>query len=189
MRAIYKQFPDAKIHRWEDLFAYFLDVKVIPLDTMFKNPNRTFEERKIILNNTNLNLEQKNFLMGVFDIDYLVIQDSDVYLVEEKTKNIDGKRFNEGNYVYMDHGTNTQHQNLRKAYELNIDAGILLRVAKYEQQLVGMDTLLIEQIEPQFEMFRYYPIQTLEYLPKSNLTKLKVDDFIKEARNQARLYL
>ena len=51
-----------------------------------------------------------------------VIQDSDVYLVEEKTKNIEGKRFNEGNYVYMDHGTNTQHQNLRKAYELNIDA-------------------------------------------------------------------
>ena len=185
--AIDKQFPNAEIHRWENLVEYYRVSKMEIADIMFKNPNRTLEERKNILNSTNLNSEQKNFQQKVFDIDYLVIQSRDVYLVEEKMKNIGGKRFNEGNYIYLDHGTSTQHQNLRKAYELNINAGILLRVAKYETPLVEMDTLFIEQIKPKFEIFRYYPIHTLGYLPKSNLTKLKVDEFIKEARNKARL--
>lgn len=161
-------FLKCQIYRWEDLSAYFGEEDI--LDDIFDNPRYSLDERKKILYNTNLTKKQKNFLLEVYDIDCLTICKNEVFLVEDKSKDVEGKEFNRRQCIYLDHGTNTQHLNLKKASELGIQAGILLNLAKYRKSKI--DT----------EIWKYYPIQDLIYMKNSNRTKIIVDDFILKGR-------
>jgi hypothetical protein len=122
--------------------------------------------------------------MKVFDIDYLYLDNGRVALIEEKTKNIDGKEFQRKNYIYLDHGTFTQNLNLKKASKLGIESGIFLRCIKNKQPIQGfLATLCQEADNILFEETKFYPIESCEYLPKSNKTRIKVDDFIIRMRH------
>lgn len=102
-------------------------------------------------------------------------------------KNIEGKKFHEGNYVYLHHGTRTQHKNLREAYRLGIEAGILLRCVKFKQTPQGLlGYAFADFTNMEHEESKFYPIQNCEYLPRSNETRIPVDDFIKRMRDNAK---
>jgi hypothetical protein len=173
-------FKNCIYYQWEDLEEHFRDPKMASLDSYFGNPKYSLKERKKILNTTNLNKSQKDFLLRIYDIDYLVLCNNDVYLVEEKEKDASGIQFNRGNFIYLDHGTNTQHQHLRQATGFGIKSGIILKLTKN----LNIDTSKFQfyVFEPDFIMKKFYPIQELKYMVNSNKTRIVVDDFIKLGR-------
>ena len=177
----------SKLLKWECLARYFLEKRGKILDVIFDNPLCEDEKRNEVLKNLDAKDSQKKFLLNVFDIDYIYIQNNKPILIEGKMKNIESKRFHEGNYVYLHHGTRTQYKHLKEAYELGIEAGILLRCAKFKQApegLLGYAMADPEYVE--YEESKFYPIQNCEYLPLSKQTKIPVDDFIKRMRKKAR---
>lgn len=174
-----------KLIRWECLARYFSQEKGKKLDVIFNNPSCDNGNRITVLNRLELTLEQKEFLLEVFDIDYIYIQDKKPILIEEKIKNIESEKFHAGNYIYFDHGTSTQYKHLREAYECGIEAGILLRCIKFKKMpegLLGYAITKNENIE--FEDSKFYPIQNCLHLKYQ--TKIPVDDFIKNMRELAR---
>ena len=186
------KIDESKLIKWECLARHFLEKKEKGkiLDMIFRNPFCEDEKRNGILNDLDIKDDHKKFLFNVFDIDYLYIQNNKPILMEEKIKNIEGKRFRERNYVYLSHGTNTQYKHLREAYELGIEAGILLRCVKFKRTpkgLLGYTNLDQRYIENEWSKF--YPIQNCKYLPRSNQTKIQVDNFIKKMRNSTRFTL
>ena len=164
-------FTNCKSYHWENLFKYFKSEEYSLLDNIFENPTYSIEEREGILNETNLNGKQKIFLWDVFDIDSLIICGREAYLVEEKSKDVDGKEFNRRQVIYLDSGTTTQYSNLKKASSLGINTGILLILIKYDDE----GEILLEQ-------YKYYPIDEVTYMKNTNRTKIKVDDFIRRGR-------
>jgi hypothetical protein len=170
-----------KMVRWECLARYFSGKRGRILDMIFDNPLCEDGKRTEILENLNLTPSQREFLLGVFDIDYIYIQGKKPVLVEEKTKNIEGRKFHEGNYIYCNHGTSTQYTNLKKAYELGVQAGILLRCIKYKKKPKGLlGYALLSDGNVEFEDARFYPIQNCIHVKRQ--TKIPVDDFIKKMR-------
>ena len=169
-----------KLTKWECLSRYYQ--KEMILDTIFQNLECDDNSRRKILSKLELDDCQRNFLLNLFDIDYTYIVDNKPVLIDEKTKNVEGKEFRSSNYVYFDHGTSTQNKNLTEAYRLGIESGILLRCIKYKQTPQGLGYALPDLDNIQFEESKFYPIKSCEYLPKSNKTRIKVDDFVKRMR-------
>jgi hypothetical protein len=153
------------------------------LDTIFQNLECDDDSRRKILSKLKLEDNQSDFLLKVFDIDYIYIFDNKPVLIEEKTKNVEGKEFRSSNYIYFDHGTSTQNKNLTEAYRLGIESGIMIRCIKYKQTPQGfLGYALPDLYNIQYEESKFYPITNCEYMPKSNRTRIKVDDFIKRMR-------
>lgn len=178
---------ESKLIKWECLARYFLEKRGKILDAIFDNPLCEDEKRNDVLKNLDINDGQKKFLLNVFDIDYIYIRNNKPILIEEKRKNIESHRFHERNYVYLSHGTTTQYKHLREAYELGIEAGILLRCVKFKRTPKGLlGYAIVDPENVEYEESKFYPIQNCEYLPLSNQTKIPVDDFIKGMRNKAR---
>ena len=153
------------------------------LDAIFQNPNCNDTTRREILNKLELSDHQKDFLLKVFDIDYIFITKDKTILVEEKMKNIEGKKFQSGNYVYLHHGTRTQHKNLIDAHNMGIESGILLRCVKFKQPPKGLLGYALAYSKNMVnDESHFYSIEDCEYLPQTNQTKIRVDDFIKRMR-------
>lgn len=179
--AVYENpFSDCEMYRWENLAKYHKNGDVAILDIAFDNPDLSIEERKGILDRTNLNEAQKEFLLNVYDVDYLVICGKDAYLVEEKIRGVDDKEFNRRQYIYLLHGTPTQHENLKKASLLGINAGVLLHLVK-SPSLKDIP-LEYEPVKPSKEMWKFYQIQELIYMENTNQSKIIIDDFIRKGR-------
>ncbi len=173
----------SKLIKWECLSRYFQEKRGMLLDTIFHNPLCDDNTRMSILNRLDLNNHQKDFLLRVFDIDYIFVVNNKPLLIEEKMKNITGKKFQSGNYVYLHHGTRTQHKNLKDACNLGIEAGILLRCVKFKQTPEGLlGYALADSKDMAYEESKFYPIRNCEYLPQTNQTRIKVDGFIKRMR-------
>jgi len=156
------------------------------LDAIFQNPSCDYRKRRKILNKLELSNLQKKFLLKLFDIDYIFIVNKKPILIEEKMKDMEGKKFQSGNYVYLHYGTRTQHKNLKDAFGLEIEAGILLRCVKFKQAPKGLlDYALRDSKNIAYEESKFYPIQNCKYLPQTNQTRIKVDDFIERMRAKA----
>ena len=169
-----------KLIRWECLARYYGGRGKI-LDVIFANPLCRDDERLKILDKLHITLEQKEFLLKVFDIDYIYIQNEKPILIEEKIKNIESKRFQSGNYIYFDFHTSTQYDNLYKASKLGIKAGILLRCIKFKkkpEELLGYAIINNKNIE--IEYSKFYPIEKCKRLKYG--AKIPVDNFIKKMR-------
>jgi len=172
-----------KLIKWECLSRYFQEKRGMILDAIFQNPNSSDTTRREILNKLEISDHQKNFLIKVFDIDYIFINKDKPVLIEEKMKNIKGKKFQSGNYVYLHHGTRTQHKNLKDAQDIGIESGILLRCVKFEKAPEGLlGYALADSKNMNFDESKFYPIKECEYLPQTNQTRIRVDDFIKRMR-------
>ena len=174
----------SKLIKWECLSRYFQEKRGgIILDAIFRNPLCEDSARREILNKLEINNHQKDFLLKVFDIDCIYIINNKPLLIEEKMKNIVGKKFQSGNYVYLHHGTSTQYKNLKDAFNLGIEAGILLRCVKFKQAPEGLlGYALADSKNMAYEESKFYPIRDCEYLPKTNQTRIKVDNFIERMR-------
>jgi hypothetical protein len=174
----------SKLIKWECLSRYFKEEEGIILDAFFQNPLCEDSARNEILDKLELNNKQRDFLFKVYDIDYLYPVGNRPILVEEKMKNIAGKKFQSGNYVYLHHGTSTQYKHLKDASSLGLDAGILLRCVKFKQAPKGLLGYALADFKDMArDESKFYPVSCCEYLPQANQTKIKVDDFIKRMRN------
>ena len=170
-----------KLIKWECLARQYPERQGKILDTIFENPLCKDETRIEILNSLELSVEQRSFLLNVFDIDYIYTLNKKPILMEEKTKNIEGKKFRKGNYIYCNHGTSTQYRHLKEAYEHGIEAGILLRCIKFKKSPKGLlGYALIDDKDVEFEDSRFYPIQNCIHLKYQ--TKISVDDFMERMR-------
>jgi hypothetical protein len=177
-------FERSRLIKWECLSRYFQEKRGIKLDSIFGNPLCEDTARLKILDKLEINNKQKEFLLNVFDIDYLYVpRTGKPSLVEEKSKDINGTKFQSGNFIYLHHGTSTQHKNLQDAHTIGIEAGILLRCIKYKRKPQGLLGYVLPSSENiACEESKFYPIKDCEYLPQTNQSKIKVDKFISRMR-------
>lgn len=94
------------------------------LNDVFKN-DVTPEMREPILSKLELTPEQKQFLLNAYDIDWLVVKDGKVGLVEDKSVGI--KRL-KGKTLWLSCGYESQPQTLQKANDLGLLSGVLVSI-------------------------------------------------------------
>jgi len=136
------------------------------------------EEREKVLSSLDINQEQKDFLLSIYDIDWLIIENNRPFLLEEKSTS----KFYQGNYIYLSCGTNTQAKNLEKAKELGIKAGVLVNFVKWGKMSVESNFLNQKDAKILFSKIYLFGINANATGGKNPTIRIPINENIKKLK-------